>query len=194
MFRERIELHGENAGERLHFHTREDEEGFYLEIGAETGDGLLFLIVPEGTDDIGLEMVMNAGDFEGRVGLAHHFHEPARYEFLDYEGDAVRIGRREEGEAEVLDDGHHHAHGWASLRVAADGRHFHAYADDEMIAHGHTSPWDAGYTGILMDGSGEVGLRTLHLIKLREIEELVHDDEQGHDHDDEHDHDHDRGQ
>ena len=187
VFRDRIELRGEGAGERLDFHTHEDEEGHYLEVAVGEGEGPLFLIVPGAVEDLSLEMGVNADEFEGRIGLVHHFHGAERYAFGDYDGNDIRLGRHEDGEDEVLDDGHHHAHGWFSLRVAADGRHFHAYADEEMVAHGHASPWEPGYVGILLDGSGELALRMLHLVKLRETDDHDHDNDNGHDHHNDHD-------
>ncbi len=182
VFRERIEFHGENAGERLHFHTRQDEEGYYLEIVVEAGEGPLFLVVPEETDDISLEMVANADGFEGGVGLVHHFHAPDHYEFLDYDGSDARLGRHEGGEGAILDRGHWHADGWASLRVAADGRHFHAYADGAMVAHGHAPLREPGYTGVLVDGSGTLNVRLLHLVRLRDTEAEAPVEDHGNDH------------
>ena len=38
-FQERSEPHGERTEERLHLHTREDDEGFYLEITATVSEG-----------------------------------------------------------------------------------------------------------------------------------------------------------
>lgn len=188
VFRERIEIEGGDP-DRMHWHTRSGTDGYYVEIEIGPGEEPLFLIVPGSVEDISLEAGLNADGFEGRTGLVHHFHSPDRYEFMDYDGDTIRLGRHENGEEEILGDGHWHGHGWTSLRVVADGRHLHGYADGEMIAHGHASPWPAGLTGVLIDGAGTLALRKLHLVELRAAP--VHDHE--HDHEHEHGHEHDHG-
>lgn len=169
-FQDHFQLQGEQA-EQVSFHTGEDDDGYYIEIHSDNVDSPVFLTVPEPVGDISLEASLNKDHFDGRVGLVHHFHGTGHFEFMDFDGDIIRLGRHEHGSDAILDDDNLHAHGWTSLRVVADGRHFHAYSDDDMIVHGHASAWEPGHAGLFAEGDGVIRLRMLHLVLLREGEE-----------------------
>ena len=55
-----------------------------------------------------------------------------------------------------------------AFSASADGRHFYAYTDGDMAAHGHASEWDPGYAGLFVEGDGVIRIRMLHLVLLRE--------------------------
>ena len=167
IFQEHFQMSGEQSG-RILFLTGEDDEGAYLEIHVNGVDAPVFLTVPESVGDISLEAGIHMDDFEGRIGLVHHFHGEGHYEFMDEMDDYIRLGRHEQGEDDILDDGDWHPHGWVSLRVVADGRHFYAYTNGDMAAHGHASEWDPGYAGLFVEGDGVIRIRMLHLVLLRE--------------------------
>lgn len=170
VFQNYFEVIGEQT-DRITMETGQDEEGYYLEIRADDVVSPIFLIYEELVGDISLEATIQADELEGRIGLLHHFLADDEFEFMDYDGENLRIGRYDEGDNKILDDGSWSSQEWVSLRVMADGRHYYAYADEETIAHGHGSEWTSGYTGLMIVGEGVIKLRKLHLVRLREAEE-----------------------
>ncbi len=161
-------IHDSDITDPLQLQVGEDEEkGVYLELRTNADTGPVLILFDATTRDISMEAVVHMDDFEGRFGLVYQYHSPDHYGFMDYDGDQVQMARHEDGTDAVLVRNDWQGQGWFAMRAVADGRHLHGYINDDMIVHEHVSPWESGRTGFLLDGSGSVRLRSLHLVRLR---------------------------
>ena len=162
-------IHESDITEPLQLQVGEDEEeGVYLELRSNEDSGPVIVLFDVITRDISLEAVVHMDDYEGRFGLVYQYQSPDHYGFMDFNGQQVRMARHENGTDAVLVRNDWNGHGWFAMRAVVDGRHLHGYFNEDMIVHEHASQWEPGRTGFLLDGSGSVKLRSLHLDRLRD--------------------------
>ncbi len=162
-------IHESDLTDPLQLQVDEDEEkGVYLELRSIAEAGPVIILFDATARDVSLEAVVQADDFEGRFGLVYQYQSPDQYGFMDYNGHQVQMARHENGTDAVIVRNDWHGSGWFAMRAVADGRHLHGYINEDMIVHEHTSPWESGRTGLLLDGTGSVRLRSLHLVRLRD--------------------------
>ncbi len=118
--------------------------------------GQLMFVVPDTLGDVQVEAVLDPSDFVGTVLLVHHVQDARTYDFLALSDSTMQLGRVQQGQRTVLDEGTFDAGGWLTVRVTGDGDHFRGYVDNEMIAHGHADPLPPGRIGVRLDGQGPV--------------------------------------
>ena len=127
-------------------------------------------------DGVEVRAALDLAGFTGRAALVHHVLDAQNYDFLAVEkggdGGTVRQGRVRDGVVETFDqkalgagvfDG-----GSVALRAVAHGTHFRGYLGDELVAHGHGDAAPAGRVGLLVDGTGSLGLRSLEAVPVSE--------------------------
>lgn len=134
------------------------------------GDGLRLtvdrpttLLLPGTFGDVQVEAEIELLDFEGSVGLVHHYQDAAeRGAFaLSTEGEAILDDLRQ-GDRTVLDQQEFQApNGPVVLAVSASGKHLKGLVDGKTATHGHIAPGPEGSCGLLLAGTG-----TLRLLRM----------------------------
>ena len=123
--------------------------------------GDLMFVVPDTLGDVQVEATLDPSAFDGTLMLVHHVQDAQTYDFLALTDSTMQLGRMEQGQRTVLDEGTVDASGWITVRATGDGDHFRGYVNDEMIAHGHGSPLAPGRVGLRLEGSGPVLLQRM---------------------------------
>lgn len=128
----------------------------------------LMFVIPDTLGSVQVNAALNLDDFEGTVMLVHHVQDDQNFDFLALEGGTMRLGRIQDGETEVFDEGTFEQGGWLDVRAVGDQDHFRGYFGSEMVAHGHGSPLSAGRAGLRLDGTGTVLVRSMGAQALEE--------------------------
>lgn len=130
-----------------------------------TISGRVYLLLPEEMGDVVVSLDVDPSQFEGSLGLVHHYRAPTSYESvtLAKKGSAV-LESVTDGEAKVLD---RKQVSWpedrSEIAASAAGKHLMGYVDGLTILHGHRSATKVvGKTGLVCEGTG-----TIELFELR---------------------------
>lgn len=119
--------------------------------------------------NVGGEVFYMLHGFEGDIKLVHHFDDAENYEFVSVNGDQMKLGRIVNGEEEIFDEKSFElASNWTQLRVSAAGSHFKGYIGNETITHGHGDELDAGYVGLMIDGTGSLMVKDFNATVLED--------------------------
>ena len=146
-----------------------------LQDGGERGDVLalttsgdpLMLVFDHPMMSVQIDAPMNLDAFEGTVMIVTHVQDTDNFHFTSFSGESVRQGVSESGDLILMDDQPHSPAGWVSYRAVADQTHFRAYADQQMIAHGHGDAGAMGPVGIRLNGTGTVLIEYIQTVSLR---------------------------
>jgi uncharacterized membrane protein len=131
-------------------------------------DGRSMLLLPGTFGDVQIDAVVDLSAFAGTFGLVHHARsaDTAGLFSVSTSGSASLI-MLEDGSRKTLDE---QTAGWpdgqVELAVSSSGRHLKGLVDGKTVTHGHVAPGEAGGCGLLLDGSGSVGIITLRLTPL----------------------------
>lgn len=141
-----------------------------VRVQESNGDGLrltvdrpVTLLLPGTFDDVQVEAEIELLDFEGSVGLVHHYRDAAdRGGFaISTQGEAVLDDLRQ-GDRAVLDQQQFEAPtGPVVLAVSASGKHLKGLVDGKTVTHGHIAPGPEGSCGLVLSGAG-----TLRLLRM----------------------------
>lgn len=118
-------------------------------------------VFPDKFENVSLEAVVNLTGFQGRVFLLHHFRDTLNYDFLLVENGKISLGRRIQGKITIMDTKPASLRGWRILKVVGAKGHFRGYVNNQLIVHGHGKDLQAGETGLLLKGTGEVLLKKI---------------------------------
>lgn len=120
--------------------------------------------------NVGGEVSYMLHGFEGDIKLVHHFKDAQNYEFVSVNGNHMKLGRIVNGEEDIFDEKSFELEtsGWTQLRVSAAGTHFKGYIGGETITHGHGDELDAGYMGMMINGTGSIMVKDLKATLLEE--------------------------
>lgn len=135
-----------------------DGDGLRLAVDAPTT-----LLLPGTFGDVQVEAEIELLDFEGSVGLVHHYQEAGdRGAFTtSTEGDAILDDVRQ-GDRTLLDEqAFELPPGRVVLAVSASGKHLKGLVDGKTVTHGHIAPGPEGSCGLLLEGTG-----TLRLLRM----------------------------
>ncbi len=128
--------------------------------------GRSWLLLPGSYGSVHLEAELALEDFEGVVGLAHHFGsagDGGRFTVRVPSGEMLLVGESEtildDGAAELPVDP-------VRLAVSATGRHLKGLLNGETIVHGHETTGPPGGCGLYLDGRGELRLLSLRVTPL----------------------------
>lgn len=128
-----------------------DNEGLRLTI-----DRPVTLLLPGTFGDVQVELVLDPLDFEGSIGLVHHYRtEGDRGAFsISTEGTAIlddlRQGDRtllDQKQTEIPTDPF-------ELAVSASGKHLKGLVDGKTVTHGHIAAGPEGSCGLRLEGTG----------------------------------------
>lgn len=114
-----------------------------------------------------IDALMNLDAFEGTVMFVTHVEDADNYYFTSFSNESVRQGISEAGDLILMDDQPFSPEGWVSYRAVADQTHFRAYADQQLIAHGHGDEGGMGPVGIRLNGEGTVLIDYIQTASLR---------------------------
>lgn len=141
-----------------------------VSVRGPNGDGLrltvdrpVTLLLPGTFGDVQVEAEIELLDFEGSIGLVHHYREATdRGAFaISTEGQAILDDFRE-GDRTLLDQQEFEApNGPFALAVSASGRHLKGLVDGKTVTHGHIAPGPEGSCGLQLEGTG-----TLRLLRM----------------------------
>jgi uncharacterized membrane protein len=127
--------------------------------------GRVVLLLPEKMGDVVLSLDTDPSQFEGSLGLVHHYRAPDSYE-------AAVLSSQGKGVLETVSDGNTKALDqkqvdWprdrSVLAASAAGRHLMGYLDGMTVLHGHRGAVNfVGKVGVVCDGTG-----SLEIFELR---------------------------
>ena len=121
------------------------------------------LLLPGTFGDVQVEAEIELLDFEGSVGIVHHYRAaPDRGAFaILTEGDAILDDFRQ-GDRTLLDQQEFEVPtGPFVLAVSASGRHLKGLVDGRTVTHGHIAPGPEGSCGLRLEGSGTLRLHRM---------------------------------
>jgi len=112
--------------------------------------------------NIGMAVRVNITEFKGTAKLVHHAENADNYEFVSINDGKMRLGRVVEGEEKIFDEADYSADDqWINLRASAAGTHYKGYIGNKMVTHGHGDEMKDGYVGIMLEGTGEVQVKSI---------------------------------
>jgi uncharacterized membrane protein len=127
-------------------------------------DGEALLLLPGAFGDVKVEAELDAGSFEGELGLVHHVVSGSQAGLLtlSFPGGELTLASRDGEVSKRL------AKATRALpvnpfrlTVTAAGRHFHGFLDDERVVHGHEPPPGDGGCGLFFRGQGELRILSM---------------------------------
>lgn len=146
-----------------------------LQDGGERGDVLaltlsgdpVMLVFDHPMMSVQIDAPINLDAFDGTFMITTHVEDEDNYYFTSFSKESVRQGMSESGDLILMDDQPYSPAGWVSYRAVADQTHFRAYADQQMIAHGHGDDGGMGPVGIRLNGNGTVLIDYVQTVSLR---------------------------
>jgi len=114
---------------------------------------------------------LNVDAFDGSVQLVHNVRGTAFYDYLQLEGNQIRLARREGSAVRVQDAADYGLQGWRSYRLIADRTQRRAFVGDQMVVTGSDTPASAGTVGLRLSGTGLVRIRSLSADPIPQQEE-----------------------
>ncbi len=143
--------------------------------GGERGDVLaltstgepLMLTYDQTLGSVQVDGAINIDGFDGSFMIVTHVVDAENYLFTSYANGSVRQGRSENGDLILMADEPFTPKGWVNIRAVADQTHFRAYADQQLVAHGHGDAGTDGPVGIRINGTGTVLVDYLQTSSLR---------------------------
>ena len=116
--------------------------------------------------DVQVEVILDVSEFNGDVSIFHHYQSMEHYDFLDISLGKIILGRVENGKRNEMDSKNLQVDGWVTLKAIGSGRHFKGYLDEKLVVHGHAPVFDPGSLGIMLNGTGTLGLKSIKTIVL----------------------------
>ncbi|MEQ9220267.1 MAG: hypothetical protein RLO17_19600 [Cyclobacteriaceae bacterium] len=119
--------------------------------------------------NVGMAAMINIEGFDGTFKLIHHAKNADNHEFVSINGGKMKLGRMVNGNEEVFDEGSFDpVNEWINLRVSAAGTHFKGYMGNETVTHGHGDKMQDGYVGIMLEGIGNVLIKSIEIVPLED--------------------------
>ena len=119
--------------------------------------------------NIGMAALVNVKGFDGTLKLIHHTKNVDNHEYVSITDGNMKLGRIVDGNESVFDEGSFDlVNEWINLRVSAAGTHFKGYMGNETVTHGHGDKLQDGYVGVMLNGTGEVLVRSIELVTLED--------------------------
>jgi hypothetical protein len=138
---------------------------------ALTVAGRTLLALPGSFGDVQVDAELELAGFEGTVGLAHHVQGPDRAGLLRVTlpaGEVALVTLRQDAAPKLLDRARRALpEGAVQLGVYAVGRHLRGMVGGETVLHGHEPALPDGRVGLLLDGRGEVTVRSIIVTPIR---------------------------
>jgi len=119
--------------------------------------------------NVGLAANLNLKDFNGTVKLIHHTIDVENYEFVSINASNMKLGRVVNGVENIFDEKKYEViSDWTELRVSAAGTHFKGYIGSETITHGHGDKMNDGYVGLMINGTGNILVKSIEIFKMED--------------------------
>ncbi|MEQ8879767.1 MAG: hypothetical protein RLQ12_09060 [Cyclobacteriaceae bacterium] len=119
--------------------------------------------------NVGMAAMINVEGFDGTLKLIHHAKNADNHEFVSINGGKMKLGRMVNGNEEVFDEGSFDpVNEWINLRVSAAGTHFKGYMGNKTVTHGHGDKMQDGYVGIMLEGIGNVLIKSIEIVPLED--------------------------
>lgn len=126
-----------------------------------------FFVTQDSYQNVQVDYYLDLSAFSGTVTLVNHVQDNNSYDYVTITSDGtVEQGRMKNGQPEVFEKGTTNTSQPLFVRVVANGTHFRAYIDKQMVVHGHGSAPDSGYVGLKLEGNGIVLLEQMELVQL----------------------------
>jgi uncharacterized membrane protein len=150
-----------------------------------------FLFEPEGSGPRGLAMyledetvlfagppelrtadiraTLNLDGFDGTVDIAYNVRGAAFYDYLQLDGNALRLARREGSATRIQDTADYALQGWRDYRIEVGRTTFQGFVGDQLVVTGTDTPASPGTVGLRLSGTGLVRMRSMSAEPLEEI-------------------------
>jgi hypothetical protein len=118
--------------------------------------------------NVGIAVTLKQEGYQGTLKIIHHTLNTDTYEFVSINGNSMSQGRIVNGVEKIFDTKNFDSTpgDWMTIRVSAAGSHFKGYLGDKNITHGHGDELEAGYIGIMTEGSGKVAIKSIEVTPL----------------------------
>jgi hypothetical protein len=137
-----------------------NEKGFFSIVNP------LSFIFKKTVPDLQVEVILDVSEFNGDVSILHHYQSMEHYDFLDISLGKITLGRVENGNRKEMDSKNLQVDGWVTLKAIGSGRHFKGYLDEKLVVHGHAPVFDPGSVGLMLNGTGTLGLKSIKTVIL----------------------------
>jgi uncharacterized membrane protein len=142
----------------------QEVEGEDLSVQAE---GQTLLLLPGTWGDVHVNASVQLSEFQGTVGVVHHLSDATTFgAFTVTTAGRSRLTMVQGASLSVLHEATWSPASDAVLSISAAGSHLKGLVGGQTVNHGHApSPAD-GRVGLLVDGTGIVGVRRVEVIPL----------------------------
>jgi uncharacterized membrane protein len=140
--------------------TQANTEGLSLLVSGRT-----LLVFPYAWEDVQLEALVDATEFDGSLALGARVAGDSTGGFVRIRSDGTtKMVARRAGEEEILDEAHSSLSGGEkTLGLSAVGRHWKGFVDRVTVVHGHSQLPASGRAALLLDGTGTVRLISVRI-------------------------------
>jgi uncharacterized membrane protein len=165
---------GSNLFEELTVQPRDSVQVISPRSDSEPGitlmlSGPTLLALPGTFGDVQLEAEIELVDFNGSVGLVHHYQDLKTMGVFSLATSGVaQLRDLQKGEVNILDDQEIEVQDHLMIAVSASGRHLKGIVGDETVVHGHVPPGESGKAGLLLEGEGTLRIHSMTLRSLIE--------------------------
>jgi len=115
-----------------------------------------------------IRVTLNLDGFDGTVDIAYNVRGAAFYDYLQLDGNALRLARREGSATRIQDTADYALQGWRDYRIEVGRTTFQGFVGDQLVVTGTDTPASPGTVGLRLSGTGLVRMRSMSVEPLEE--------------------------
>ena len=110
---------------------------------------------------VDIRATLNLDGFDGTVDIVYNVRGAAFYDYLQLDGNALRLARREGSATRIQDTADYALQGWRDYRIQVGRTSFRGFVGDQMVVTGTDTPASPGTVGLRLSGTGLVRMRSM---------------------------------
>lgn len=115
-----------------------------------------------------IRATLNLDGFDGTVDIVYNVRGAAFYDYLQLDGNALRLARREGSATRIQDTADYALQGWRDYRIQVGRTSFRGFVGDQMVVTGTDTPASPGTVGLRLSGTGLVRMRSMSVQPMPE--------------------------
>jgi uncharacterized membrane protein len=115
-----------------------------------------------------IRTTLNLDGFDGTVDIVYNVRGAAFYDYLQLNGNALRLARREGSATRIQDTADYALQGWRDYRMQVGRTSFQGFVGDQLVVTGTDTPASPGTVGLRLSGTGLVRMRSMSVDPLEE--------------------------
>ncbi len=116
-----------------------------------------------------IRATLNLDGFDGTVDIVYNVRGAAFYDYLQLDGNTLRLARREGSATRIQDTAEYALQGWRDYRMQVGRTSFRGFVGDQLVVTGTDAPASPGTVGLRLSGTGLVRMRTMSVEPLEEM-------------------------